>query len=242
MIMSTMNGDLRSTLDELTREGSTANPAFNALLADYARYHLVLAVLGSAFLLAFVVLGGLSWKRFRSSPPSGRRRWTFPKLTHLAAVALSVGVGLVLALVVAANLGNALDPRPGLAGAVPLIDTPRPDTPRAELQHAFDDWLQSGSTRMPAPVRRAVDDRLAWQRPKAVVSGVLLLIFLALGARTWRALLDRNPGESGRWRPGDVALLAAGLGEVAICLLLMLMVVANTQASLAPVAMTLFYG
>jgi hypothetical protein len=95
---------------------------------------------------------------------------------------------------------------------------------------------------MPAPVRRAVDDRLAWQRPKAVVSGVLLLISLAFGARTWRALLGRNPGGSGRWRPGDVALLIAGLGDVAICLLLMLMVIANTQASLAPVAMTLFYG
>jgi hypothetical protein len=95
---------------------------------------------------------------------------------------------------------------------------------------------------MPAPVRRAIDDRLAWQRPKAIVSAVLLLTFLILSARTWRALLDGSPGASGRWRPGDVVRLAAGLGEVAVCLLLMLMVMGNTQASLAPVAMTLLYG
>lgn len=236
-----MSDGLRSTLDELVRSRPGSNPAFDALVGDFARYHLVLALVGGAFLAAFVGLGCLSWSRFRRAGASGDRRWTFARTTYLAATVLSVGVGLLLALIVVANVSTAADPRPGFAGAVPMIGAPAAGSPRAELQGSFDEWLQSGSTRVPETVQRSVDDRVAWQRPKAIICVTLLLGFAVLGARTWRSLLaSRERG--GRWRLTDVARLALGLGAVAVGLLLMLMVMGNTQAAVAPRAMTLFFG
>lgn len=236
-----MNDGLRSTLDELVRSGPGASPAFDALVREYGRYHLVLAVVGGAFLLAFVVLGWRSWQRFRRQRASGEGRWTFATRTSLAAVVLSIVVGSLLALIVAANVSTALDPRPGFAGAVPMVGTSPAGSPRAELQRSFDTWLRSGTVEVPAPVQRAVDDRLAWQRPKAIITAVLLLGVVLLGARVWRALLASR-AQPGRWRLMDVARLAAGLGSVAVGLLLMLMVMGNTQAALAPLSMALFFG
>jgi hypothetical protein len=41
-------------------------------------------------------------------------------------------------------------------------------------------WLQSGNAQLSPLLQHAIDDRLAWQRPKAVICGVLLLAFVTL--------------------------------------------------------------
>lgn len=233
---------LRSTLEHLVRPGADPNPAFDALLADYARYHLVLAIVGAAFLVLSVSFAWFAWRRFRHVQAVDGRRWTIAKVTYLVATLGSLAVGLVLLVIVVANASTALDPRPGFAGAVGLVGTPRPGTPRAELHQAFDEWLRSGHAALPPVVRAAVDDRLAWQRPKAVVSAVLLVVVSALGAWVWRPLVGPDRRAARRWWPGDVVRLGVGLSAVAVGLVLMLMVMGNTQAAIAPVAMTLFYG
>jgi len=65
---------------------------------------------------------------------------------------------------------------------------------------------------------------------------------LLLSARIWRTLIRRSRLRPKVWTPKDVTLLAAGLLCGPVCLLLMLMVIGNTQASFAPLSMTLFYG
>lgn len=232
---------LRATLERLVQSGADPNPAFDALLADYARYHLVLAIIAGAFLVAFAVAARSSWRRMRRAATSADGGSAFPRLTYLAATLSSVGVGLFLAVILVANVSTAVDPRPGFAGAVALVGAPGADPSRAELDHGFDQWLHSGSTEMPDAVAAAIDDRLAWQRPKAAVSALLLLAFVVVGARLWRSLLEGRRRAT-HWRAGDLVRLGAGVGLVAGAFVLMLMVMGNTQASVAPVAMTLFYG
>ena len=232
---------LISTLEQLVRSQSGANPAFEALVDDYASYHLVLAVVGGAFAVVLAAFAWVAWKRFRRARDVGSRRWTFPAVTYLVASAAAAAVVLLLAVVVAANVTTALDPRPAFAGAIGLVGAPAAGSPRAELHDAFDRWLRSGDAAVPPAVQSAVDRRIAWQRPKAIVSGVLLLVVVVLAAGIWRPLLD--PGRAGRRsRRRDGVRVGTGLAAVAAALVLMLMVMGNTQASVAPVAMTLFYG
>ena len=59
------------------------------------------------------------------------------------------------------------------------------------------------------------------------------------GVQSHRPIADpRGTGS----RPKDVALLAAGVVAGPVCVILMAMVIGNTQASVAPLSMTLFYG
>jgi hypothetical protein len=95
---------------------------------------------------------------------------------------------------------------------------------------------------MPSLIQGEIDDRLSWQRPKAVLCTVLLLGFAGLSALIWRTLIRRFRMPEARWRLRDGTLLVLGLFTVALCLLLMLMVIGNTQGSLAPISLTLFFG
>jgi hypothetical protein len=204
-----MNGDPQSTIAKLMESGSDTNPALNALLSDYTRFHAVLAALGVLFLAGVVILGVFCWSRSRKATRAGHGNWSFEKKVYFSVWALSIVLGLVLTLIVAA---------------------------------AFDSWLQSGSSQVPSLVQRKIDDRLAWQRPKAIVCSVLLVLSVVLTAHVWRTLIRRSRVPDARRRPREVLLMLAGLAAVPYCLLLMLMVMGNTQASLAPMSMTLFYG
>lgn len=93
---------------------------------------------------------------------------------------------------------------------------------------------------MPSLIQSEIDDRLAWQRPKAVICSVLLIVFVGLSVRLWRTAIDKSrAGETTRTLR-ERALLATGCSTVVASLLLMLMVIGNTQASFAPMGLTLF--
>lgn len=220
-----MDDRLQTTLDDLLRSGTESNPALNALLADYVRYHAAFIVVAGLFLLGFVALTVFAWRGFRTA-----ERATAQRRTYLGFIIVSVLVGLMLALLIAANLSSVLDPRQGFAGAIGLLNAPRPQT--VDLQQAFNSWLQSGATEVPAIVQAAIDERLAWQAPKAIICTVLLAAFVALCFFCWRAFLRK---------PRAVPLLA-GLVTAFVCLILMLMVIGNTQGAVAPLALTLFYS
>jgi hypothetical protein len=213
--------DLQSTLATLMASGRDDNPALNALLSGYARFHLVVAIVGGLFLLASGVFSVFCWRRFRRSSR------TFERRTYLWFGVLGSAVSLFLAVVVAANVDNTVNPRPGFSASFGLIGSP------PALQESFTTWLRSGRPERPALVTQAIDDRLAWQLPKAVICAVLLVLLVWLSVAVWRRLIRRSHGG---------VLLVAGVASVPVCLLLMLMVMGNTQASVVPIAPTLLFG
>lgn len=220
----------RSNSSMHTEHVKAANPAYERLLQDYVDYHLALVVVGGFFTLALLAFGVGSWVRFRRAPRGVERR------THLGFAVVSSTVGLLLAVVVAANLSNVLNPRQGLAGA---IGTPGDLKPAAsgELTQSLTEWVRSGSAEVPRLIQSHVDARLAWQEPKAVISTLLLVMFVALSVVVWRSVIKRS--QTGQRVLGRVL---AGSASMLACFLLILMVMGNTQASYAPITMTLLFG
>lgn len=233
---------LTSTLRQLLEPGTDPTPAFDRILADYARYHVVFAVLGSVVAVGSLVLARWCWRRFRRAPKVAGARWTFERKAHLFVASASLGLAAILGVVVLANVSNAANPRPGLAGSVDMIPDPRPGSEGERVQQAFTDWLTSGATATPEPIQDRIDRRLAWQFPKAMITGALLVAAVFLAALCWRILIRRSRVRHGSWPGRDRALLAVAIGLGPVCLLLLAMFLGNTQASLAPLSMTLLFG
>jgi len=84
-------------------------------------------------------------------------------------------------------------------------------------------WLRSGSADKPRLLQDKIDARLSWQRPKAIITSVLFIAFAGLCIRIRRRRIV-----------SIVAMLCT--------LVLLVMAVANTQASVAPVFLTVLYG
>ena len=206
-------------------DASQVNPALETILADYRLYHAVLVMVTAIFVIALTVLVVVcvrALRRARRSPAGATRRqaWTYGLF-----IASSIVLGLFLLLVMAANVSTVINPEAGFAG----VD---------QSGKAISGWLASGSPSVPAGVQAAVDDRLAWQRPKAIVVSILLVVVVAGSIAIWRRWIARSSPSRG----ANVLLLAAGLVTVGTAVLLMLMVMGNVQASMAPIAITLVYG
>lgn len=230
---------LRATLNDLLRSGTTSNPALNRLRDDYTRFHLVLVADGSLFMLGFVVLTVVPWRGFRRTTKTIHRRWTFEKRTWFSLTGLGGILVALTALVIAANVSNVLEPRRGFAGSIGMIGTARAGTPTASLHQSFTMWLQSDSSATPPLVQRTIDHRLAWQQPKAVISIVLYAVSVWLCVRIWRALIVKSRLSEPQRNLKTAGLSFARWGLVAASFLLMLMVIGNTQVSLAPLGLTL---
>lgn len=238
-----MHEDLQTRLTTLVESDGSPNAAFTALLDDYTRYHVVLAVVGGTFLLVLLALCFACWRRFRRAPrPADAGRWTFERTTYLAFGVVSALVSLFLVAVVAANVSTSLNPRQGFAGSLGMLDTMGGDAATRGLYDAYNAWIESGSSAVPSQVQALVQDRLAWQQPKAAITAVLLVLVGLACAGIWRTLIRRSRRGSGLWTPGASARLLAGIATAASCLVLMLMVMGNTQASVAPISMTMFFG
>jgi hypothetical protein len=202
-----------------------ANAALDTILADYQRYHAVLVVLASIFLAAILILLVGCWRSFRAAgrSPSGRTRrqtWTYGLF-----MVSSILLGLFLLLVMAANVSTVINPQSGFAG----VD---------QSGKAIAAWLTSGSPSVPADVQAAVDDRLAWQRPKAIVTSILLVLVVVSSVAIWRRWIAHSSSSRG----ANVLLLTSGVVTAGLAVLLMLMVMGNVQASMAPIAITLVFG
>ena len=234
--------ELQTTLNHLVQSRSDSNPAFNSLLHDYAEFHAVIVVLGGLVTLGLVLLSLFCWRRFRRAPRTATRRSTFERSTFRAFAVASAAVGVCTAVIVLANLSNVLDPRHGLSEAIPVLGTPRPGTEKAQVQHATNVWLHSGSSKVPPRLQDKIDDRLSWQRPKAIISSLLLVAFVVICIRIWSRLIARAHERGTRRTLKDRAATAAGSVAVACTLVLMVVAVANTQAVIAPLFLTMLYG
>ncbi len=162
--------------------------------------------------VVLVVLGGLFTLGLLYAAWRARRWW---RVTYVV-------LSLVTALLVVANLSNVLNPKHGFTGVVDALGTPVAGSRAESLRPVFLDWLRSGTGDRPAAVRAAIDHRLGWQRPKAIASALALVGMAVLVARSRRRVVT--------------------VGAFAACVVLAAMVIGNTQASLAPLTLTLMNG
>lgn len=238
-----MNSDsLQTTLNNLLKSGTRSNPVLNILLSDYTKYHVVTLIIGGLFTLILVTLSVLLWIRYKRAPKTGTSKWTFEKKTYFSFGLLTTIVGLFMVLIVVANASTVLNPGPGFSGVVDMLGTSQAGTQKTELYQSFNTWLQSGSTPIPSLIQSKINERLSWQRPKAVICSVLLAVFVTASIGIWGTLIRQFKVREKKQKLREKALLLSGISTIAVCLLLMLMVLGNTSAALAPISLTLVFG
>lgn len=233
--------NLQKTLYSLMQSGSHSNPAYNTLLHDYIKYHAALVIEGGIFALLLLVLSVYFGRRFKRMRKAETPDWTFQKKAYFGFALVSAIVALFMLSIVAVNLGTVLNPQEGFAQVIRDLGTPQAGTQRAARYQAVNTWVQSGSARIPPALQNEVRDRLSWQKPKAIVCSILLVVFAIFTANLWRKLINSRASNS-IWRLKEKALIAIGVMAVTVTLLLMIMALANTQASFAPLTLTLLFS
>lgn len=235
------NDDLQHTLANLMQSDSGSNPAYTTLVHDYTTYHAVLVVEGGMFALLITLLGVFFWRRLKRARKAAMHTWTFERKAYLGFGLLSMVVALGMLVIVAANLSNVVHPQAGFAQSIPDLGTPQAGTHKAALHQAVATWVQSGSASMPSLLEDEVRERLAWQRPKAIACSIVFVVLAVVTARLWRKLIHVRASETVWSLKAKVLVITGGLA-IPATLLLMIMALANTQASFAPIVLTLLFG
>jgi hypothetical protein len=218
-------------------EGWQSNHAMKTLIDDYTKEHLVVAVVGGVFVVGFAVLSVLLWKRYRKTPRDAGLKFKLEQKMYFRSLLLSSIVALSLGLLVFVNVATALDPAPGFFMANTAT------TPNSQaVDTALNDWITSGNTAMPAVLEKHINKRVGWQRPKAIISGILFALFAVLSVRISKALVRSSDASKSRWSARRVGLLAGKLTAVPLSLLTMVMFIANTAGATAPRAISLLGG
>jgi hypothetical protein len=233
-----VRNSLQDLLQELLLANSSNNPAYKFLLSDYAKYHFVMVVLGSAYVFALILISSKNFRLLFKNRNFLANAKTPAGKANLFLGAYTGFLAFLFGLIVIGNFGNAINPKLGLKNSLELLGSPRSGSSAARLQQSFADWIQSEKRPMPGYIRHIVDQRLEWQLPKAIICSLLLVLFLYISKRVWGLLLDSSGPENKRSR---YFYFASGFLLSLITTLLSAMAIANTQGSLAPVALTLFF-
>ena len=92
------------------RTGGYTPPALDAMVSDFARYHVALAVVAAVVVVALLGLSVMFWRRFAHTASADRRaRRVLAWFGVFSALS-----SLIVAVVLIANAGTAIDPAPGL--------------------------------------------------------------------------------------------------------------------------------
>lgn len=237
-----MQGDnLQDVLHQLMQSGSGANPAYTTLLDDYTRYHAVLCIEGGLFILLLIGLSIYFWRRYTNVQKAAPHSWPWEKKVYACFGLLSTVIALALLVIVLVNLSTVVNPQEGFIRSISDLGTPQAGTPKAALYQAATRWVQSGSAPMPSLLEDRVRNRLAWQRPKAIVCTLLLVVLAASITQIWRRLLYTELAAALSPMKRNMLTLL-GLIAIPITLVVLLMALANTQASFAPIMLTLLFA
>jgi hypothetical protein len=201
----------------------STSPAYDRLLTADRNYHVAFLVVGGLFTLLLLLFSAFSWVRFRQA-----RRHTFERRSYFSFGAVSLALGLVMTVVSWGNVTSVVNPRQTLSGTT--------------LSQTGETWLRSGSAQISPLLQHAINERLAWQRPKAVICSVLLVAFVALTVFVWRTLIRQSGSGEPFRKLSRRLMLGAGILSAVSCLLLMLMVIGNTEGAFAPLFLTVLYG
>lgn len=229
-----MKDELQRTLSEIMESGSQSNPAVNALISDYANYHAVLVFVGGFLVLMFAWLSLLFWTKFKKSPKISKLKWGFERKAYFSFGLLSSSVTLMMILIVIANLTNALNPLHGFSLLDVSFKISDGVTYKDELRNAFYDWIQSDNGNIPSILQEKFNKRIEFHTNKAMASGILLILFVGLSVYIWNVLVRRTKSKDSKWRLKEKAYFGFGMATVVLTLLMMVIVVANTQAAFAP--------
>jgi uncharacterized protein with PQ loop repeat len=233
-----MTDKLSALMDELIRSGWQSNPAMNALVSDYARYHAVFVVAASVALLILLAMSAFFWARSRILSITGISGERFERRVFRAFAFLCSLVSLALILLIAANAPHAFSPASVLHG-FSLLAAPPEDS---AVGQSLLGWIKSNTVRPPPLIVQKIHGRLSWQAPKAITCGVLLILFVALSVRIWISLIQwrklKGATEPNR-RLAEKPLLMTGTIVVVLSLLMLIMSIANAQASLAPLTISI---
>jgi hypothetical protein len=231
-----MSSQLQSTLVEYLNSGWQSNPALRTLVHDYTKYHTVLAIAGGIVLLVSAVLTVRLWMQFKRVPAIRTFKWPFEKKVYFTAGSVLTMFSLLFVLVWAANLSTSLKPLPGFTSLASSTTVPSDSaTGKALIQ-----WVQSGSSIFPPTLKEKAQDRIDWQRSKAIICGLLLVVVIVINARVWSSVIQKSKVSTLPWSLKDRTLMLVGGATFLGCLLLVIMVVANAQGAIAPIAISLF--
>jgi hypothetical protein len=201
----------------------TTSPAYDRLLIDDRNYHIVFLVVGGLFTLLLLLLSVFSWVRFKQA-----RRRTFERRSYFCFGTVSLVLGLAMTVVYWANVTSVVNPRQTLSGTT--------------FSRIGQMWLRAGRAQISPLLQQAIDERLAWQRPKAIICSILLVAFVTLTVFLWRTLIRQSVAGEPFRKISRRLMLSAGILSAASCLLLMLMVIGNTEGTFAPLTLTMLYG
>jgi hypothetical protein len=223
----------------LAESHARSNPAFNALLSDYKSYHVVLLAFGGLVELLVVSFCVFAWIQAKRAPRAETGTRTFEQRTYFAFALFTTVISLAFALGLAANVATVLNPWPGFDSLITSLPNPRPGTQTAKLFDATNDWINSGSVHMPAVVHAAVQHRLSWQRPRAIVSTILMVAFLLISVEIWRRLIGRSRARATQRHFRDRALALLGAGTVVATLVFTVVAVSNMRGTIEPLSITI---
>ncbi|MFI8763950.1 hypothetical protein ACIGN6_03410 [Streptomyces sp. NPDC053792] len=137
-------------------------------------------------------------------------------LAVLVALAVALGAAFVLAPSRLAAIGT----EGGLSSQRNLVDA---------LSPAFVTYWTSGDQGFPPDLQRVVDSWFRFHVVKGVLAAALLIVFVALAVRLWKAFLrSSGPGAGGRGL-ASAAILVSVLALVSLAALM-----ANVQGAMAP--------
>ena len=232
--------DWKSTLvdavvDVVDDRGS--NPAVSAMLKDFVRFHAVMAVTGAMIASALLFFGCRSLQSYRRVRQLGSVGSRLERRARLGLAALFATLGLLCCLIALANVTNAIAPDRGLIGAIENSST----SSTSAVGRDAVNWVRSGSTEAPPAIVDAIDARLSWQRPKAIFCGVFSIGMIMISRREWRRMVY-SARVSNRFGPRPSIALARGVASVFVAVLLSVMAVANAQAWVAPLTLSIFGG
>lgn len=229
---------LRQTLQNLLHAEVSGNVAFDHLMLDYSNYHGIFLLLGTPIALIIGLAAFLSWRKVILLRGQELRR-TERRMNALLGL-FSTVTALFLGLVLVGNASNVLNPRHGFTSLVETLPPAQKGSALAQVRHAFDVWLSSGSALLPETVREHVQERLSWQQPKAILCGLILVVLTALTMKFWNQTVKTNtqPHAAATSSRTRIFLVLA----IPVLHLLALMFIANTQAAFAPITITMLYG
>lgn len=225
------------------RPPAASEAVVEILTRDYVSYHLVFVAGGALVVIAALVLAALSLReRVRLGGTRPGHDLRFARLAYAAFATIGLLTAVGMTILVLANFGNALSPAAGLADAIEVVSSQTASSPRSDVQEAGAAWLNAGDAAMPDVLKRAIDERLSWQAPKAVISLIALAVAVAFSVLWWKQLVRRSlraqPTAGISWMTG----VAIGCLMTPTCFVLMVLSLVNAQASIAPIVLTLTMG
>jgi len=227
--------ELQRTLSDMVKSGLQSNSTMNTIINDYVKYHVILVILGAILVLVFALLSLMFWTKFKRIPKISKFKWGFEKKVYFYFGTLSIMIALLMTLISVANASNVLNPLHGFSLFVGQYSTAKVAN-MDKLHQTFNQWINSGNENIPFIIQEQINKCAKFHTTKAIVCGILLIIFVALSITLWATLIKRTKVNDSKWSFKEKAYFVFGIVTGVLSLLMMVIVVANMQGAFAPLA------